>query len=359
MPRRALVVALFALAAPAAAHATVIGAPSGEPIRILGDDLTPVEGSVSLPAKTGRTALSPDGTQVAAMTPRKLVVQSLDGSAPPATYPARLAYQVLWPAPNRVVTVGSTEDGTVVRSLNVRTGRISRTVLHVPTYEGLDDTGRGLGAVLIGAHGIRVARFDNAGRRTTTFSLSLPRAIRKSPSSASAVLRGDVLHLQWGTTPRVRNALYRVSTGKRRDVELPDTGGYRWITNTILASGQSLVRVDRRTLEVVRAVDIPSDFETINLFTGGIVAGLGHYIFDRDLDLLTTNPDVEPYSFRVFSDGERLYHRTTDCGFNDGSKNALVVTDPRTGETLREVEGSYAIGILGGTLDFPTNDDCD
>lgn len=208
------------------------------------------------------------------------------------------------------------------------------------------------------AHSATAYVIGAAGRIKRRIPLRVPAGLKAIRDSLS--LKGGTILRQYVDRDGVeRRELARVG-GRPRAITLPGAF-YELLTPTLAYARDTgtLARLDPARGRVVEVVDVPGARPPVTPFGGGgAVAGLGQVVYDRDLDVVASNAGAvqAPRLPFVVAHAGRLYARVVDC---DTFAARVLIVEPRTGETVGDRKGKFAVGELGGRVSFPNDDDCD
>jgi hypothetical protein len=344
---------LLAVTAPAAS-AALVGGPTGSPLHVLSNDLEPRAGGPTLPARTTATVLSPDRRRIAALTRKRIVVFARASGRRLYSVGARGATDVLWPTPDRLITLGGAR-GEVLRSVALRSGRVRKQV-RLPERLGQELIGHTVRVLLRTRTGFRVDVFGAEGARRNRYRIPVPDGI--DPALARASLRDRLVALSYttGAVAPYEHALVPL-TGASRRVELAGAV-YTFVTPDILVDTTGHVaRIDRATGRVVREIEVEPGQWVVPL-RSGVAVGLGRAVYDRNLDQVAANPSAGRGASAPVAVGGRLYGLTLRCT-PQGPVHAVVGVDALTGEVITRHNGPFSIGPLGERLSAPGEDGCD
>lgn len=339
---------------PPAASAALVGGPTGSPLHLLGKDFKPRAGGPTLPARTTATLLSPDGRRIAALTPKRIVVFARASGRRVYSVSARGATAVLWPTPDRLITLGGSR-GEVLRSMALPSGRAGKQV-RLPERLDQELAGRYVRVLLRTRTGFRVDVFGADGMRRARYRIPVPDGI--DPGLARASLRDGLVALSYttGAVAPYEHALVRLG-GASHQVELVGAV-YTFVTPNILVDAIGHVaRIDRATGGVVREIDVESN-QWVVPFRSGVAVGLGRAVYDRNLELEAANPRALRGASAPVALGGRLNGRTLRCT-PQGPVHAVVAVDALTGEIIERRNGPFSIGSLGERISAPGEDGCD
>jgi hypothetical protein len=343
----------LAITAPAAS-ARLVGGPMGSPLHLLNNDLEPRASGPTLPARTTATLLSPDRRRIAALTPKRIVVFARASGRRLYSVGARGATDVLWPTPNRLITLGGSR-GEVLRSVALPSGRVRKQV-RLPERLGQELTGHNVRVLLRTRTGFRVDGFGAEGTRRNRYRIPVPDGI--DPGLARASLRDGLVALSYttGAVAPYEHALVRLGRAFRQ-IELAGAV-YTFVTPDILVDTTGhIARIDRAAARVVRETEVEPN-QWVVPFRSGVAVGLGRAIYDRNLDLEATNPRARRGASAPVAVGRRLYGLTLRCT-PTGPVHGVVAVDAQTGELITRRTGPFSVGRLGERLTAPGEDGCD
>jgi hypothetical protein len=267
---------------------------------------------------------------------------------------ARGATDVLWPTPDRLITLGGSQ-GEVLRSVAVPSGRVRKRV-QLPERLGQELAGHTVRVLLRTPTGFRVDAFGAGGTRRHRDRIPVPEGI--DPGLARASLRDGLVALSYttGAVAPYEHALVPLD-GASSQVALAGAV-YSFVTPDILVDTTGhIARIDRAAGRVVRETEIEPGQWVVPL-RGGVAVGLGRAVYDHDLDLVASNPSALGGASAPIALGGRLYGLTLRCTPN-GPVHAAVGVDAMTGAIVARHDGPFSIGPLGERLSAPADDGCD